>query len=62
MIIAVLSVILNLFVAVERPFGSERIVLDILVIMLIATIASALMRSRRERKPVPGAQPAHDRV
>lgn len=53
---AVLSVILNLFVAVEGPFALERIILDFLAILLIVHIVAALMRSRLERRVVANVQ------
>jgi hypothetical protein len=49
---AVLSVLLNLFVAVEEPFVFERLILDRVASVLIASIATALMRSRLDRRPV----------
>ena len=49
---AVLTVLLNLFIAVEAPPAWERLILDCLAIMLIAAMATALMRSRLEHKPV----------
>ena len=53
---AVLSVLLNLFIAVEAPPAWERLILDCLAIMLIASMATALMRSRLNYRPV-GAHP-----
>ena len=49
---AVLSVLLNLFIAVEAPPAWERLILDCLAIMLIASMATALMRSRHEHQSV----------
>ena len=43
---AILSVLLNLFVAVEAPPAWERLIPDFLAILLIASMATALMRSR----------------
>jgi hypothetical protein len=48
----VLSVLLNLFIAVEAPPAWERIILDCLAIMLIASMATALIRSRHEHQLV----------
>jgi hypothetical protein len=42
---AVLSVVLNLFVAIEKPFALERLIFDCLTITLIASMATALVRS-----------------
>ena len=42
---AVLSVMLNLFVAVERVAAFERVILDCVTILSIAWLATALMRS-----------------
>ena len=47
---AILSVVLNLFVAVAQPNGIERVILDCAAILLIAWIANALMRSRLGRR------------
>ena len=49
---AVVSVFLNLFIAAEAPPAWERLILDCLAIMLIASMATALMRSRLEHQPV----------
>ena len=46
---AVMTVLLNLFIAVEAPPAWERLILDCLAIMLIASMATALMRSRLEQ-------------
>ena len=46
---AVLSVLLNLFIAVERPFAFERLILDCAVILLTASIATVLMSSYPDR-------------
>jgi hypothetical protein len=43
---AVLSVVLNLIVAVEEPFAWERVILDCLTIVLVALMAIAMVRSR----------------
>ena len=43
---AILTVILNLFVAVERPGGIERVILDCAAILLIAWIVSTFLSSR----------------
>jgi hypothetical protein len=51
---AVLSVALNLFVAVDEPFVFERLILDCAAIVLIALIATALVRSQ----PVRGTRKA----
>jgi hypothetical protein len=56
----VLSVLLNLFIAVEAPPAWERIILDCLAIMLIASMATALIRSRHEHQLV-GAHSAKRR-
>ena len=55
---AVLSVMLDLFVAVERPGGIERVILDCAAILLIAWIATALIRWRPDRRQLPDVQPA----
>ena len=44
---AVLSVLSNLFIAVEAPPAWERLILDCLAVMLIASMATALIKSRR---------------
>jgi hypothetical protein len=54
---AVLTVVLNLFVAVEEPIVFERLILDCVVILLIALMATALMRSRLDRRQ--SVHPAH---
>ena len=46
---AILSVMLNLFVAVERPGGIERVILDCAAILLIAWIATTFISSRLDR-------------
>ena len=56
---AILTVMLNLFVAVERPDGIERVILDGAVIAFIAWIATALMRRRLDRRPPPRVQEPH---
>jgi hypothetical protein len=48
---AILSVLLNLFIAIEAPPAWERLILDLLTILLIASLAIALMRSRLEHPP-----------
>jgi hypothetical protein len=53
---AVLSVVLNLFVAIEEPFAWERLILDCLTITLIASMATALVRSRLAHRAAVGAQ------
>jgi hypothetical protein len=50
---AFVSVMLNLFVAVEQPNAFERIVLDLAVILLMAGIANALANSHQDRRPSP---------
>jgi hypothetical protein len=57
----VLSVILNLFIAVEGPFALERFVLDCIAIWLIASIVEGLTRSRAERQALANARPARER-
>jgi hypothetical protein len=54
---AVVSVLLNLFIAVEAPPGWERLVLDCLTIPLIALMAIVLTRSRLEHQPVGSSAP-----
>ena len=49
---AILSVMLNLFVAVERPGGIARVMLGCTTILLVAWIATALMRLRPDGRPV----------
>ena len=49
---AVLSVLLNLFIAVEKPFVFERLILDSAAILLTASIATVLMSSRPDRGQV----------
>lgn len=51
---AVLSVILNLFVAVEGPYVLGRLVLDCLAIWLVASLVSGLARSHAERRALTG--------
>ena len=43
---AILTVLLNLFVAVERPMVIERLALDSAAMLLIGLVATLLMRSR----------------
>jgi hypothetical protein len=50
---AILAVLLNLFVAVERPIVVERIALDCAAILLIGLVATLLMRSRASRQQAP---------
>jgi hypothetical protein len=50
---AVLSVLLNLFIAVEAPPAWERLILDCLAILLIAAMATALMSFRRTSQSAP---------
>jgi hypothetical protein len=47
---AILTVLLNLFVAVERPIVIERLALDCAAILLIGLVATLLMRSRASRR------------
>lgn len=47
---AVLSVLLNLLVAVQEPLVFERLILDWLAILIIASIATVMMRSRPDRR------------
>ena len=54
---AVVSVLLNLFIAIEAPPGWERLVLDCLTIPLIALMAIALTKSRLEHQPVGSSAP-----
>lgn len=49
---AVLSVLLNLFIAVEKPLVFERLILDCAAILLTASIAIVLMSSRLDRGQV----------
>jgi hypothetical protein len=49
---AVLTVFINLFIAAEAPFAWERLILDCLATVLIASMATALMRSRLKHHPV----------
>ena len=50
---AVLSVMLNLFVAVDRPGGLKRMMLDCAAILLIAWFGTALIRLRPGRHQSP---------
>jgi len=71
---AVLSVLLNLFVAIEEPFAWVRLFLDCLTITLIASMATVLVRSRLahlaavgsrvlDRNPSDAVRPLpHDRI
>ena len=47
---AILTVILNLFIAVEGPGGIERVILDCAAILLIAWIANVLMQLRPDHR------------
>ena len=49
---AILSVMLNLFVAVERPGGIERVILDCAAILLIAWFATIWVRSGPDGRQV----------
>ena len=49
---AILSVMLNLFVAVEQPGGIERVTLDCAAILLIAWFATVWVRSRPDGRQV----------
>jgi hypothetical protein len=49
---AVVTVLLNLLIAAEAPPVWERLILDCLAIILIASMATALMRFRLEHRPV----------
>jgi hypothetical protein len=53
---AILSVLLNLFVAVDAPFLFERLLLDAATVLIIASAATLLIRFRPERS-LPGARP-----
>jgi hypothetical protein len=46
---AVLSVLLNLFIAIEAPPIWERLILDCFAVILIASVATALIRPRLEQ-------------
>jgi hypothetical protein len=52
---AVVSVMLNLFVAVGQPDAFERIILDLAVILLMAWFANALAHSHHDRRRGPQA-------
>jgi hypothetical protein len=54
---AILTVMLNLFVAVERPGGTTRVILDCATILLIASVATALMRLRPDHRQLPNIRP-----
>jgi hypothetical protein len=56
---AVLSVMLNLFVAVDRPGGFKRMMLDCATILLIAWFGTALMRPRPGRHQSPDVPSTH---
>lgn len=56
---AVLSVMLNLFVAVDRPGGFKRIMLDCAAILLIAWFGTALLRQRPGRQQSPDLPSMH---
>jgi hypothetical protein len=56
---AVFSVMLNLFVVIERPGGIERLMLDGATIVLIALVATALVRLRPDRRQSFNLQAAH---
>jgi hypothetical protein len=47
---AILTVLLNLFVAVEQPIAIQRLALDFAAIGLLGLTATLLMRSRIERR------------
>lgn len=49
---AVVSVLLNLFVAAERPNAIERAIVDVLAILLIAWTAGALAARRKDRRQI----------
>jgi hypothetical protein len=49
---AILTVLLNLFVAVEQPIAIQRLALDFAAIGLLGLTATLLMRSRLERRQV----------
>lgn len=53
---AVLTVILNLFIAVEGPGGIARVILDCATILLIAWIATVWVRSRPDGRQIPNVQ------
>jgi hypothetical protein len=55
---AVVSVLLNLFIAIQAPPGWERLVLDCLTIPLIALMAIALTKSRLAHQPVGSSAPS----
>jgi hypothetical protein len=46
---AVLSVLLNMFIAIEAPPIWERLILDCFAVILIASVATALIRPRLEQ-------------
>jgi hypothetical protein len=54
---AVLSVLLNLFIAIEAPPTWERLILDCLAIILIASVATALVIPRLEQPRVDAYSP-----
>lgn len=50
---AILTVVLNLFIAIERPIAVERIALDCAAIVLLGLVAPLLIRSRTALRQVP---------
>lgn len=49
---AILTVLLNLFIAVAQPIAVQRLALDFVAIGLLGLTATLLMRSRLERRQV----------
>jgi hypothetical protein len=56
---AIFTVLLNLFIAVERPVVFERLVLDCAAIFLIGLAAARLMKARLERRQARAEQLTH---